>query len=197
MAQLKVKAGGGSQSSGKRGQARGNSASSILQYVKDVRAADYYRQAGHDNGQAPQILAGSGWESLGLEPGTQPTDEQLINLLNGRLLNGDERIGRKKNDEGEVRPGTDLTFSAPKSFSAVKALADQDTAQLMQQAFQESVQDAIAYAESEGWVLIRRGMNGTEKEDARISAACFFHETSRAEDPQTHAHVICFNQSSS
>ena len=67
-------------------QFKGSSAASILNYAEDRRAADYYGQ----QGQAPALAMGSGWESLGLKPGEQPTREQMANLLNGYGPNGEE-----------------------------------------------------------------------------------------------------------
>jgi len=82
---LKIRADGKSQG-GAGGTARGQSASSILDYAENVQALDYYQ--GKDF--APRMAMGEGWQELGLQPGQQPTREQLENLLNGGGLNGEE-----------------------------------------------------------------------------------------------------------
>lgn len=83
------------------------------------RAADYY--LGHD--QDPGVWLGRGLEVLGIEPGSVVSERQLEALF-GRALHPDtgRQLGRAWRSDGVT--GYDLTFSAPKSVSALVAAAD-------------------------------------------------------------------------
>jgi conjugative relaxase-like TrwC/TraI family protein len=184
---LKIAAGGGG---GKGGNSRGSSAASILNYAEDRRAADYYGQ----QGQAPALAMGSGWESLGLQPGERPTREQMANLLNGYGPNGEELARIRANQKNEIRAGIDLTFSAPKSFSAAWALSDVEHKAELDEAHAKAMAAAIGWIEENGYVTLRSGLNGTNREPAhKLSVMTYMHDTSRADDPQKHGHAILLN----
>lgn len=88
--------------------------------------------------------------------------------------------------------GLDLTFSAPKDFSAVFAGADDATKEALIECLQESARAALGYAESAS--VSRHGHGGLAKQviDAGV-AACYTHFASRALDPQLHVHAFLFN----
>lgn len=88
--------------------------------------------------------------------------------------------------------GLDMTFSAPKDFSAVFAGADEATREALLEALHESAKAALGYAEEA--CLTRHGHAGRIKQKAEASvAACYTHFASRALDPQLHVHAFMFN----
>ncbi|OYU43134.1 MAG: hypothetical protein CFE44_20075, partial [Burkholderiales bacterium PBB4] len=88
--------------------------------------------------------------------------------------------------------GLDMTFSAPKDFSAVFAGADAATREALTEVLQQSAKTALDYAESA--VVTRHGVGGRVKQIAEAAiAACYTHFASRALDPQLHVHAFMFN----
>lgn len=88
--------------------------------------------------------------------------------------------------------GLDMTFSAPKDFSAVFAGADASTREALIEVLQQSAKTALDYAESA--VVTRHGVGGRVKQIAEAAiAACYTHFASRALDPQLHVHAFMFN----
>jgi conjugative relaxase-like TrwC/TraI family protein len=212
---LKVAVGGGGKS-GKGGQNRGGTAASIMDYVEDRQAADYYGE----DGKAEQVAHGKLWSALGLADGEQPTREQMMNLLNGKGLSGEKtaeiraikehihKSGPKKGEKltkeelnkapGYQVAGYDMTWSAPKSVSAIYAMAvmndDKETAAAIKKAFRDSIEATVASVEQQGVFKVRDGLNGTQISDANaLAVLTSYHETSRAEDPQLHGHSIVAN----
>jgi conjugative relaxase-like TrwC/TraI family protein len=88
--------------------------------------------------------------------------------------------------------GLDMTFSAPKDFSAVFAGADEPTRDALLEVLRESAKAALAYAEQAA--ITRHGHAGRIKQKAEAAvAACYTHFASRALDPQLHVHAFMFN----
>jgi len=88
--------------------------------------------------------------------------------------------------------GLDLTFSAPKDFSAVFAGADASTKAALIECLHASAKAALGYAESAS--VSRHGHGGLEKQSIEAGvAACYTHFASRALDPQLHVHAFLFN----
>src|SRR5262249_9754310 len=90
--------------------------------------------------------------------------------------------------------GFDLTFSVPKSVSAVWAVADAATQASIYAAHVEAIRVAIGYAERHVF-FSRSGTNGALQEEVRgVVAAAFDHWDSRAGDPHLHTHVVIANR---
>lgn len=88
--------------------------------------------------------------------------------------------------------GLDMTFSAPKDFSAVFAGADKATRAALLEVLQQAAKTALGYAEDAA--LTRHGHAGRVKQKAEAAvAACYTHFASRALDPQLHVHAFMFN----
>ncbi|HET7488271.1 MAG TPA: MobF family relaxase [Acidimicrobiales bacterium] len=86
--------------------------------------------------------------------------------------------------------GYDVTFSAPKSVSLLWAQADPAGRAEIVAAIDEAVGAGVAYLqEHAAWV---RTMAGPRRA-AGVLAASYLHATSRALDPQLHAHVVVAN----
>jgi conjugative relaxase-like TrwC/TraI family protein len=153
------------------------------------RATDYYLGVG----EAPGRWHGRGLEALGLESGELVSEAQLEALF-ARALHPDtgERLGRAWRSDGVT--GFDLTFSAPKSVSAVWALGNPDVAAAATGAHRAAVQAALSYLDTHAG-LSRRGTDGTEQlRTDGLVVALFDHRTSRCADPQLHAHALVLNK---
>ena len=88
----------------------------------------------------------------------------------------------------------DLTMSVPKSVSALWAVADARTQELIMAAHRGAVADALAWAEREVFAT-RVGRGGAEQVGVRgVVAAMFEHFDSRANDPHLHTHVVIANR---
>ena len=88
--------------------------------------------------------------------------------------------------------GLDMTFSAPKDFSAVFAGADDATRDALLTALQQAAKTALDFAEDAA--ITRHGKAGRIKQKAEAAvAACYTHFASRALDPQLHVHAFMFN----
>jgi conjugative relaxase-like TrwC/TraI family protein len=86
--------------------------------------------------------------------------------------------------------GWDLTFSAPKSLSAMWALGGGQVGMAAREAHDAAVAAGLAYLEEHA-AFSRQGKAGIRQVDTGgLVAAAFVHRTSRAEDPQLHTHVL-------
>ncbi|HEX3827213.1 MAG TPA: MobF family relaxase [Sporichthyaceae bacterium] len=152
-------------------------------------ATEYYLGVG----EAPGRWHGRGLEALGLEAGGLVSEAQLEALF-ARALHPTtaERLGRAWRGDGVT--GFDLTFSAPKSVSALWALGNPDVAAAAAGAHRAAVQAALSYLDSHAG-LSRRGTDGTEQLTTDgLAVALFDHRTSRCADPQLHTHALVANK---
>jgi conjugative relaxase-like TrwC/TraI family protein len=161
-----------------------------------------------ESGTPPGRFLGRGRAGLdngrGIEAGSVVTEEHLFRML-GMLQDPvtGEQLGRAPSfntavgdGKGVRRPvaGFDLTFSVPKSVSAMWAIADPSTQARIHAAHLRALRFVIGYAE-EHVFSSRSGKNGVLQEDVRgVIAAAFDHWDSRAGDPQLHTHVAVLNR---
>jgi conjugative relaxase-like TrwC/TraI family protein len=118
------------------------------------------------------------------------------------------RHGRAPTDERELaaaiaklsRPpaqpvaGYDLTFSPVKSVSALWAVADPQTAGVIERAHQAAVRDALGFIEAHA-LYAREGPQGVRQVNVRgLVGAAFTHRDSRSGDPDLHTHVAVANK---
>lgn len=157
-------------------------------YYLGLAREDYYLEGGEPEG----VWLGEGAALLGLTGNVKP--DELYNLFDGLAPDGSVALVQLQNHTGKAlhRPGWDLTFSAPKSVSALWSQTDGQTRQAIQQAHFEAVREAISYLEDHA-VLTRRGARGQNLEHAGAVVATFEHSTSRALDPQLHTHALLMN----
>ena len=151
---------------------------------------NYYTQ---EQGLQESAWFGQGALALGLQGKVEK--QEFSKLLQG-LVDGQELGKLVRNEttgapEREHRPGTDMTFSAPKSVSLLAEVAGSKE---VREAHEAAVQKALAYVERE--------LSGTRyTEDGKtlhvrtgnLSVAMFRHNTSRELDPQTHTHAVIMN----
>lgn len=147
---------------------------------------DYYLESGEPPGE----WHGAGAATLGLTG--QIEVEEFRAVLEGRdPVTGAGRVWGAGSDRH--RPGWDLTFSAPKSVSALWAVAGKVDRAAIQDAHDQAVQAALAVLESEA-ATARRGRGGCQRErTAGLVVACYQHATSRAMEPQLHTHALTAN----
>jgi conjugative relaxase-like TrwC/TraI family protein len=114
-------------------------------------------------------------------------------LLDGFSPDGESLVQNAGNESNrERRPGFDLTFSAPKTVSALWATASPEIRKEIQAAQDSAVKAALTYLERTG-AFTRTGKGGINRHQAGILAALFEHATSRALDPQLHTHALLMN----
>lgn len=146
---------------------------------------DYYTE----QGQAPAHLIGGGWAALGIGQGYDR--DAMIRALDGQ----DPRDGKQyaKSHPQRVK-GFDLTFSAPKSVSAVWAVASPELRAAITAAQQRATARALEHLEQHV-AYTRSGKAGIDlrRDPAKLLAAAFEHGSSRAGDPNLHTHCLVAN----
>jgi conjugative relaxase-like TrwC/TraI family protein len=88
--------------------------------------------------------------------------------------------------------GYDLTFSVPKSVSLLWARADESRQAAITAAVHEAVAAGVSYLEDNA-ASVRTGARAKAQPANGLLAASYLHGTSRALDPQLHAHVVVAN----
>jgi len=147
---------------------------------------EYYRGVG----EAPGRWAGTAAEPLGLVLGGEVAADDLHAVWAGLDPATGEKLSRFA---GREIAGWDLTFRAPKSVSLLAGLGDPDTARVMKEAHDASVDAAFAYVEHVA-ARSRTGKNGVNQIEVNgLVAAGFRHRTSRAGDPHLHTHMLVAN----
>src|SRR5690625_3915689 len=144
-------------------------------------------------------------EHLGTRfPRLQPPRERVAARV-ARLdpgLRGEQReqaVQRIREEELAKPPrtavaGFDLTFSPPKSVSAIWGVADAGTQALIAKAHHAAMRDTIAVLEQRV-AATRVGRGGiAQMPIIGVIATAFDHYDSRAADPQLHTHVVVSNK---
>src|SRR4029077_11277912 len=158
---------------------------------------DYYLSCEGEPTQAPGrcLVSPDTLARLGIE-GSGVQGEDFIALMEGRHPRSGAWL-RPEGAGGGRGGGIDLTFSPPKSVSAVWALGEEAQRQDMEAAHAAAVSEAIAYL-TETVPSVRRRYDGQVLEEpaAELVAAEYRHTTARgviegdAPDPQLHSHVV-------
>ncbi|MGH3263508.1 MAG: MobF family relaxase, partial [Trebonia sp.] len=155
---------------------------------------DYYLKDG-GRVEAPGRWA-QGAERFGIDPEHAVTGEQLLTLMAVRRPDTGGEL-RRAGGSGEAVAAIDATFSAPKSVSAVWALADSGLRERVEQAHETAVDRALIYA-TQQVPMIRRRVSPDlviHQKAAGLVATSWRHSTARAvadqvPDPQLHSHVL-------
>ncbi len=172
----------------------GGSAGGVADYLEhrrdpQVGSADA-REGYYSNRGAPSQWLGQGAAALKLQ-GAVGRD-QLVELLEGRLPDGTDLTQRGGRADA-ARMGTDITLSAPKSYSLL-ATHDRRLVEL----WDRSVLVATGLIEKEVGVarLGKAGSKGVEHTGNMVIAA-YRHEDTRAvdgaADPDLHTHCLALN----
>jgi conjugative relaxase-like TrwC/TraI family protein len=169
-----------------------SAAAAVSYFEKD----NYYTEEG---GYEHSAWCGKGAELLGLKNEINP--DEFSEILHGILPNGEhistKSNNKKKNGEKKERiPGTDLTFSAPKSVS-IAALVGGDV-QIIE-AHKRAVSVALKFTEDHTSVSVRKeGRKSVFERTGNLLIARFDHDTARETgnappDPQLHSHCVVIN----
>ena len=156
-------------------------------YYINLAKDDYY----HKGTEPAGIWYGAGAEALGLS-GTVKR-QAFLALCAG--FNPEEQTEKFVQNAGREnrRAGWDLTFSAPKTVSALWATADEETRQRISAANYSAVLNALDFVQDH-YGFTRVGNSGTEVEKSnKLFFSLFEHSTSRAQDPQLHIHAVMVN----
>jgi len=145
------------------------------------------------DGEAPGRWWGGGLDQLGLTRDGVVGEAELEALFARALHPGTgARLGRSWRSDGVA--GYDLTFSAPKSVSALWAIGGAETARQVAAGHAAAVRAGLDYLQAQAAVS-RRGRDGAEQVNTGgFAAAVFDHRTSRAGDPQLHSHALVVNK---
>ncbi|HXE54657.1 MAG TPA: MobF family relaxase, partial [Tepidisphaeraceae bacterium] len=157
-------------------------------YYQQLAREDYYLDGGEPVGR----WLGKGAEHFKLA-GQAVEGKALELLLDGYSPGGKPLVQNAGDKEHpERRPGFDLTFSAPKTVSALWAISTPEVQGEIQTAQAAAVHAALDYLERTA-AFTRTGKRGVHLHQAGITAALFEHGTSRALDPQLHTHALLMN----
>ena len=158
---------------------------------------DYYLTPDGEPTQSPGqwLSSADTLARLGIE-GQRIEGKDFIRLMEGRHPRNGEWLRRAGADGGRAG-GIDVTFSPPKSVSAVWALGERAQRADMEAAHAAAVSEALAHL-TETVPVVRRSIDGQPVEEpARdLIAAEYRHTTTRGvmegdpPDPQLHSHVV-------
>jgi len=158
---------------------------------------DYYLTPGGEPTQAPGrwLATPDTLARLGIE-GNAIEGRDFIALMEGKHPRSGAWL-RPEGAGGGRGGGIDLTFSAPKSVSAVWALGDETQRREVEGAHAAAVSEAMAHLTETVPTVRRRYSGQVVEEPAReVVAAEYRHTTARgvmegdAPDPQLHSHVV-------
>lgn len=129
-------------------------------------------------------MVGSGAEALGLSGDVQR--ETFKSLLEGQLPDG-QRVGTIRDGEWKHQPGTDVTFSAPKSVSILAEIAGD---QRLLSAHDKAVHAALRYIEQE--YIVTRNRNRSENRVEYEKPARWWPPPSSTQPvaPSTHSSIL-------
>jgi conjugative relaxase-like TrwC/TraI family protein len=155
---------------------------------------DYYLKDG-DRVEAPGRWVG-GAAAVGALPELPVTCEQLRALMAVRRPDTGESL-RRAGGSGEAVAALDATFSAPKSVSAIWAVADTDLRAEIELAHEWAIDRALGYSVERVSMIRQRVDQDTviHAKPAGMIATSWRHTTARAvadqpPDPQLHSHVL-------
>ncbi len=156
-------------------------------YYINLAKDDYY----HRGTEPAGIWYGKGAEAFSLT-GTVGRQDFLTLCAGFDPHQLPEKLVQNAGSENR-RAGWDLTFSAPKTVSALWATADEENRQKISACNYAAVLNALDYAEAH-LGFTRVGKTGKEIEKSnKLFFSLFEHSTSRAQDPQLHIHAVMVN----
>ncbi len=155
---------------------------------------DYYLKGG-ERVEAPGRWSG-GAAAVGCDPDAVASGEQLRELMAVRRPDTGAPL-RRTGGTGEAVAALDATFSAPKSVSAIWAVADPELREEIEAAHEQAIDRALQYS-VERVAMIRVRVDKQTVIHAKpvgLVATSWRHTTARAvgdqvPDPQLHSHVL-------
>ena len=155
---------------------------------------DYYLKDG-ERVEAPGRWA-AGAQLVGARGELPVSGEQLRALMAVRRPDTGEPL-RRAGASGEAVAALDVTFSAPKSVSAIWAVADPELRASIERAHEQAIDRALNHSLKHVAMIRHRVGSGTaiHAKPASLIATSWRHTTARAvdgqaPDPQLHSHVL-------
>ena len=171
---------------------------SIGSVASPSQGASYYERDGYYAKDSPEHRAASAWagrgaSELGLEGPVDPDVFKVV--LEGNVPDGSGKRLGKRVGRGEIhlRPGRDLTFSAPKSVSLAGLIGGDGR---IVEAHDRAVGRSLEWFEKNAAeTRVHDAANGTmvPVRNQKSVIATFRHETSRNLDPALHTHSVIAN----
>jgi conjugative relaxase-like TrwC/TraI family protein len=161
-------------------------------------AGDYYLRDG-ERVEAPGrwVLGRLGAGAIGVEDPAAPVDPDVFRSLMAVVNPATGERLRRVGGNGSAVGAIDCTFSAPKSVSAVWALAGPELREGIEAAHERAVDAAVSHAVAFVPMVRRRVDRETvvREHPAEVVATSWRHTTARAvadrpPDPQLHSHVL-------
>ncbi len=164
--------------------------------AKDARS--YYAVSDYFLEGESQETVGRWGGKLAADLGLEGTvDKARFDMLcdNINPLTGDKLTQRTRENR---RVAYDLTFSTPKSFSIVEALAPETERRRLFEAFDASVAETMKEVEADMMCRVRAGGQDTDRVTGNMVWAEYDHSTARPvrsnpPDMHRHKHVVCFS----
>jgi conjugative relaxase-like TrwC/TraI family protein len=153
-----------------------------IPYYEQWTKKDYYHNLDYPAGQW------AGQQSYGLGLSGDVDTKSYKNIMRGFSPDGKTPLVRNAGDNHI--PAWDLTFSAPKSFSALHTL---DKYSLFSKIQKVAVNAALSYLEQQAAQTRRNAGSKDIEKLPGFLAAIFAHYESRTLDFQTHSHCLTFN----
>lgn len=171
------------------GETTAKAAGRVTKYLRSEKEERDQKTGYYSRNEALSMWLGRGAEALGLEGAV--ADKDLHELLQGHLPDGTD-LSQRGGRAAQARLGTDITLSAPKSFS-IMATHDSRLIQL----WDKSVKVAAAFIEKE-IITARLGKGGaTVEHTGQAVIAGYRHEDTRTvdgvADMDLHAHLLTLN----
>lgn len=169
-----------------------NSIDAAVKYFEtDYSQGDYYLGA-----QIEAIFGGKAADLLGLDTNAPITKKQFKTLLSGKHPETGAKLAQRL--RSDRRPGTDLTFSVPKSVSLAWAInKDERIIEMLQDAVRETIAQDI---EPLVHRRVRKGENANtlnRTQTGNLLYADFLHKVARPvdghPDPFLHVHAFLIN----
>jgi conjugative relaxase-like TrwC/TraI family protein len=176
----------------------GSQAGGYADYLEGKTTAsqpgDYYLKDGERVEAVGRWVTGA--QAVGADPAARVSGEQLRTLMDVRRPDTGQPL-RPVGSTGEAVAALDATFSAPKSISAVWALADPDLRERVEQAHESAINRALTYATGQV-AMVRERLDARTVIHAKareMVATGWRHTTARSvdgqpPDPQLHTHVL-------
>lgn len=167
-------------------------ADQVAYYLSGTRASGefetarpvWFKTEAHRGGSCPWgIQDGRVWEG-------EDDEQAFISLASG--WEPGRRFPLSRNHASESRVALhDFTFSPPKSVSVAWALADDQTARLIEVVHEQAVRAALLIVAQSS--ICRLGRAGVNKQPAELMGVLFGHGESRSLDPNLHVHAVVMN----
>jgi conjugative relaxase-like TrwC/TraI family protein len=178
----------------------GGDAEGFADYLTSVSSrGDYYLDREREGGEGRWHGSPAALGELGLSSERPVGRGQLLSLMRGVSPRTGQAI-RKAGGNGTLVAGVDMTFSAPKSVSALWAVSDAYRRAQIEAAHRDAVASALARVQRDVALLRTRRDGVLEWGCAQsIVAAEFLHTASRltrgqeadgVPDPQLHSHLV-------